>query len=169
MKSAVAIIVLLLFQLPVFGQKNGIEITGWTNVNSFKCSNLKIAGTASVYSFTGNQLPNLIFKLDDFDCQNKMMTADLRKILQSDRYPTLHIRFLEFKQSSAGKFDGLVEVKMMTISRRYAVQFTVQDKSLVGNKKLKFSDFKIVPPKKMGGMVYVRDELDLLFSIAIAN
>lgn len=169
MKSTVALIVLFLFQLPLFGQKNGIEITGWTNVNSFKCSNLKTGGTVSIYSFTGNQLPSLVFKLDDFDCQNKMMTAELRKMLQSDRYPDLHIRFLEFKQSSGGRFDGLVEVKMMTISRKYAVQFIVQDKSLVGNKKLKFSDFKIVPPKKMGGMVYVKDELDLLFSIGIAN
>lgn len=119
----------------------------------------------SVYSFTGNQLPNINMSVEDFDCRNKMMTSDFRKVLQSDKYPNMTIKFLEFKKSTANKFEAVVEVKMMTVARKYSIEFSNYNNSLVGNKRLRFSDFKIVPPKKMGGMVYVKDELDLVFSL----
>ena len=56
---------------------------------------------------------------------------------------------------------------MMNVSRKYNIEFSEADGSLVGNKRLKFSDFNIVPPKKMGGMVYVKNEIDLFFSLAL--
>ncbi len=58
---------------------------------------------------------------------------------------------------------------MMTVTRKYNIEFSEYKNSLVGDKRLRFSDFNIVPPKKMGGMVYVKDELDLLFSLAIKD
>lgn len=165
MKNKIIIFAILLFSANVFAQKNGLEINGWTNINTFKCSNPKFKNSSSVYSFTGNQLPNISVAVDDFDCRNKMMTADFRKVLQSDKYPNLNIRFIEFKKSNSNKFEAVVEVKMMTVARKYNIEFSLYNNSLVGNKRLRFSDFKIVPPKKMGGMVYVKDELDLVFSL----
>lgn len=169
MKNKIIILVLFFFSAAVFAQKNGLEINGWTNINTFKCSNLKFKTSSSVYSFTGNQLPNIRVSVDDFDCRNKLMTADFRKILQSDKYPYMTIKFLEFKKSTANKFEAVVEVKMMTMSRRYTIEFSNYNNSLVGNKRLKFSDFDIVPPKKMGGMVYVKNELDLVFSLETSD
>lgn len=69
--------------------------------------------------------------------------------------------------STANKFTAMVEVKMMNVIRKYTIEFSKNQNSLVGTKRLKFSDFNIVPPKKMGGMVYVKNEIDLLFSLAI--
>ena len=45
--------------------------------------------------------------------------------------------------------------------------FTLFDTVLMGNKRLRFSDFNIIPPKKMGGIISVNDELDLFFSLMI--
>ena len=151
----------------VFAQKNKVEIKGWTNVNTFKCINDDFKNPNSLYSFTGNQLPNVNLNVDDFDCKNKMMTADFRKTLNSAKFPTLSIKFLEFKRSSSTRFLGVVEVKMMNVSKKYTIEFSEYNKSLVGNKRLRFSDFNIIPPKKMGGMIYVKDELDLFFSLMI--
>ena len=53
--------------------------------------------------------------------------------------------------------------------KKYSVEFGEYKNSLVGNKRLKFSDFNIIPPKKMGGVVFVKDDLDLLFSLAIKD
>jgi hypothetical protein len=58
---------------------------------------------------------------------------------------------------------------MMNVSRKYTIEFSEYNKSLVGNKRLRFSDFNIIPPKKMGGMVYVKDELDLFFSLSMTD
>ena len=98
-----------------------------------------------------------------------MMTADFRKTLHSDKYPVLTIKFINFAKTGGNRFSATVEVKMMTVTRKYNIEFSEYKNSLVGNKRLKFSDFNIVPPKKMGGMVYVKDELDLLFSLAIKD
>ena len=117
----------------------------------------------------GNELPNVVLKVDDFDCRNRMMTSDFRKTLNSDKYPNLTIKFLNFSKGNGNRFNAVVEVKMMNVVKKYNIEFSQYKNSLVGIKRLKFSDFNIVPPKKMGGMVYVKDELDLTFSLGIKD
>lgn len=167
MRILAVILVLFLSSAKVFAQQNKVEINGWTNVNTFKCTNTAFKSTSSLYSFTGNQLPNVNLSVEDFDCRNNIMTSDFRKTLNYKQYPSLSIKFLEFKKSSNTRFLALVEVKMMNVSKKYTIEFSEYKKSLVGNKRLRFSDFNIVPPKKMGGMIYVKDELDLNFSLMI--
>lgn len=162
-------IFLILFFLPLlaFGQKNGVVINGWTNVGTFKCVNANFQASPTIYSFAGSKLPNIPLQVVDFDCKNRMMTADFRKTLNHEDYPVLTIKFVNFTKLKSNRFTALVEVKMMNITKSYNIEFSEYNDSLVGNKRLKFSDFKIVPPKKMGGMVYVKDEIDLFFSLAI--
>lgn len=166
MKNSIIILFILIFSQLVTAQKNGVEINGWTNIGTFKCTNANFQNSGSIYSFTGTQLPNIPVKVTDFDCKNKIMTSDFRKTLHADKYPVLTIKFLNFNKLKANRFSALVEVKMMNVTRKYTIEFSEYHDSLVGNKRLKFSDFNIVPPKKMGGMVYVKDEIDLLFSLA---
>ena len=169
MKNTIAILLLIISPIMLFAQKNGVEINGWTNVNTFKCANINFKNSPTVYTFTGNQLPNLQLQVNDFDCKNRMMTADFRKTLNAEKYPSLTIKFITFSKVSANRFSAVVEVKMMTVTQKYKIEFSEYKNSLVGNKRLKFSDFNIVPPKRMGGMVYVKDELDLFFSLAIKD
>ena len=169
MKNTIAILLLIISPVMFFAQKNGVEINRWTNVNIFKCTNINFKNSPTIYSFSGNQLPNLQLQVNDFDCKNKMITADFRKTLHSDKYPVLTIKFINFAKTGGNRFSATVEVKMMTVTRKYNIEFSEYKNSLVGNKRLRFSDFNIVPPKKMGGMVYVKDELDLLFSLAIKD
>ena len=166
MKNTTLHLFFIFFSAMICAQKNGLEINGWTNINTFKCSNNSFPSSGSIYTFVGNKLPNIVFKLNDFDCRNRMMTSDFKKILHSEQYPDLTIKFLEFTKSSGNKFEAIVEVRMMTVSKQYPIEFSFYKDSLIGNKRLRFSDFKITPPKKMGGMVYVKDELDLVFSLA---
>ena len=169
MKTNFFLLIFLLFSKVLFSQQNSVEINGWTNVNTFKCTNINFKNSGNVYSFTGNQLPNVVLKVEDFDCKNRMMTSDFRKTLNAEKFPNLTIKFLNFSKSSANKFNALVEVRMMNVVKKYTIEFSEYKGSLSGNKRLKFSDFNIVPPKKMGGVVYVKDDLDLLFSLAIKD
>ena len=169
MKTNFFLLIFLLFSKVLFSQQNSVEINGWTNVNTFKCTNINFKNSGNVYSFTGNQLPNVILKVEDFDCKNRIMTADFRKTLNAEKYPNLTIKFLNFSKASANKFSALVEVRMMNVVKKYTIEFSEYKGSLSGNKRLKFSDFNIVPPKKMGGVVFVKDDLDLLFSLAIKD
>lgn len=51
--------------------------------------------------------------------------------------------------------------------KKYFVDLTLKDSVLVGNKTLRFSEFDIVPPKKFGGMVSVKDDLNLAVSLKV--
>jgi len=146
-------------------QENFVKINGSTNVNGFQCINSKFKNDGSVYSFSEKNLPNIILKVTDFDCGNKMMTRDFQKILNAEKYPEMTIKFIKFTKNQKN-FIAVVEVKMMNQSRRYNVEFAMENNKMVGRKNVKFSDFNIIPPKKMGGMIVVKDDLDLTFSLA---
>ncbi|MEZ7528230.1 MULTISPECIES: phage integrase SAM-like domain-containing protein [Cloacibacterium] len=57
--------------------------------------------------------------------------------------------------------------KWCTEVKKYFVDLTLKDSVLVGNKTLRFSEFDIVPPKKFGGMVSVKDDLNLAVSLKV--
>lgn len=167
MRTKVIVLIFLALSSQIFAQVNKVEINGWTNVNTFRCVNDEFKTDPSIYFFSGHQLPNINLKVDDFDCKNKMMTSDFRKALHAEKYPALTIKFLDFTRSGSSTFLAVVEVKMMNVSKKYSIEFSEQNQSLVGNKRLHFSDFNIIPPKKMGGMISVKDELDLFFSLMV--
>jgi len=158
----------ILFGLATFfaqAQENFVQINGSTNVNKFQCVNNKFKAETGVYNFTDRSLPNIILKVNEFDCGNKMMTKDFQKILNAEKYPNMIVKFINITKTQKN-YIAVVEVKMMNQSKRYNVEFEVENNKLIGRKNVKFSDFKITPPKKMGGMIVVKDDLDLIFSLA---
>ena len=146
-------------------QENFVQINGSTNVNKFQCVNNKFKAETGVYAFTERNVPNIILKVNEFDCGNKMMTKDFQKILNSEKYPNMTIKFINFTKVQKN-YIAVVEVKMMNQSKRYNVEFEIENNKLIGRKNVKFSDFNITPPKKMGGMIVVKDDLNLVFSLA---
>ena len=158
----------LLFGLCTFfanAQENYVQINGSTNINNFRCVNNKFKSEIGLYNFSEKKLPYIILNVNDFDCGNKMMTRDFQKILNAEKYPEMTIRFINFTKTQKS-FLAVVEVEMMNQSKRYNVEFAIENKKLVGRKNVKFSDFKITPPKKMGGMIVVKDDLDLTLSLS---
>lgn len=149
----------------ILAQENFVKINGSTNVSSFQFINSKFKNDRGAYSFSEKNLPNIILKVSDFDCKNKIMVKDFQKILNSEKYPEMTIRFISLTKDQKN-FLAVVEVKMMNKSKRYNVRFEMENNQLTGRKNLKFSDFNIIPPKKMGGMIVVKDDLDLILSLA---
>jgi hypothetical protein len=56
---------------------------------------------------------------------------------------------------------------MMNKVKKYSLDLILKDSVLVGNKTLRFTEFDIVPPKKFGGMVSVKDDLNLAVSLKV--
>lgn len=167
-------VILTLYSFFLFSQNikdSFIIINGTTNVNSFKCVNddfhqlIPLSLENSPKNKFSETSINLIVK--DFDCKNKMMTSDFRNTLNEEKYPFLNVTFLTLEKIADNKFRGFVQVKMMNKLKKYYIDFSLENSKLVGNKKLKFSDFGIVPPKKLGGLIAVKDSLDLAFSLKI--
>ncbi|MDQ0594990.1 hypothetical protein QFZ37_003359 [Chryseobacterium ginsenosidimutans] len=166
MKPFYTVLLFLFSATMISAQENFVKINGSTNVNRFQFINTTFKNDRSSYSFSEKNLPNIILKVSDFDCKNKMMVKDFQKILNAEKYPEMTIRFISLTKDQKILL-AVIEVKMMNQSKRYQVELYIQNNKLIGRKNVKFSDFNIIPPKKMGGMIVVNDDLDLIFSLVM--
>lgn len=165
MKRLFAFFTILFFGIS-FGQVNSVVVNGKTNLTSFKCVNDKFNAESKNYSFKNGKLPHLQIEVDYFDCKNKMMNRDMKKTLMADKYPKMYVKFLSIEKISDKKFTAHIEVKLTGKVRYYITQFNVSNNTVVGNEKVRFSDFGLTPPSKMGKMVVVNDVLDLVLVLA---
>lgn len=155
------------FLLGIFmnAQENYVQISGSTNINTFKCTNNTFKAPGGNFMISEKNLPNIALKVDDFDCRNRIMTSDFQKTLSAEDHPYLHVKFLSLDKSKT-VYNAQIEVKMIDKSKIYNVTFCLQNGKFTGKRSVKFSDFDISPPKKMGGMIVVKDDLNLVFVLS---
>lgn len=159
-----------------------LKVSGKSNVNVFTCE------------IPGYYEPDTIFVADDnsgkavrlngcleidvfrFDCHSKMLTSDLRKTLKAEDHPILIIRFLSLDkapsfQTTSQCMKGWVEVELAGVKRPFQIAYEfVKNGSgflLNGNREFCFSDFKLTPPRKLGGVIQVKDEFHVNFQLKL--
>ncbi|WDT66951.1 hypothetical protein [Cloacibacterium sp. TD35] len=166
-------VLLLSLNLSAQEKNSYVSINGTTNVNSFKCVNNSFhqAVPLSLNHSNDNKFAETSINLivNDFDCRNRIMTHDFRDILHAEKYPFLNITFLSLDKKDHNSYKAFVQVKMMNKVKKYSLDLILKDSALVGNKTLRFSEFDIVPPKKFGGMVSVKDDLNLAVSLKVKH
>jgi hypothetical protein len=162
-------------------QGSSLSVNGTTNINSFQCdiNNYNLPDTISLLKgfSKGQLLPmngKLNLEIEAFDCHNRMMTADLRKTLKAKIYPILAVKFVsinsfpDFKNPS--KITGIVDISLSGVSKRFEINYLFtgdekQEVHLKGNQKIHFSDFNLIPPSKLGGVIKANDELLVEFKL----
>ncbi|EMR01791.1 YceI family protein [Cesiribacter andamanensis] len=157
-----------------------LSIAGSSNVNEFECASISYAGDDVLYESwdAKSQRPVMngliTLKASGFDCQNRIMTHDLRKTIQAEKHPIIKVRFLSLQRipgtGKQQKATGLVEISLAGISRQYQIEAAFEE-GRAGNATLKgcwefsFSDFNIEPPTKMMGAIKVNNSLAVDFEL----
>jgi polyisoprenoid-binding protein YceI len=158
---------------------SSVQVHGKTNVTPFCCqsTHLELMGPlqASVVRTQGLvQFKGKGFRLatEQLDCGNRLMNKDLKTTLKATEHP--HIRFqlksLEFKKGH-GQADGkcTVEMTVSGVSKQVKADFNfiLQDDALYlfGKVPLRFSDFGLIPPTRLGGMVKVEQQFEVVFNL----
>ena len=100
----------------------------------------------------------------------KLKNEGFRKTLKEDRFPFLQIRFVSLKETPMlSSVKGLVEISIAGVTKRFEINYQLSiDKNaitLTGNHMINFSDFNLVPPKKIGKLIQAKDELAVLFTL----
>jgi hypothetical protein len=160
-----------------------LKVAGTTNVNKFNCTLISYArpDTLSMCKNTDGRSMKvsgeMVVGVKAFDCKHAMITRDLRKTLKAEKFPNLVIKFISLSKypefiNQHQAIKGVVSIELAGESRQYEVdyQFIAEDSrnlSLVGKRKVKFSDFNLSPPKKAGGMIRTNDELEVEFNMRI--
>lgn len=156
-----------------------MRVNGNTNVNKFSCviDGYSKPDTLSIHSIckdgTVTMSGSIGLPVASFDCRNSVMTSDLRKTLKAKDYPKLSIHFVSLRQYPAfvsGKevTCGTVTIELAGVSRKFAINYRVSKDgqeviSLAGSQIIRFSDFGLTPPRKMGGMIKANDQLEVEF------
>jgi hypothetical protein len=167
----------------LISENSSLSVNGSTNVNKFSCdiTGCDEADTLTVHksekgiTLSGSINPTVL----SFDCHKAMMTHDLRKTLKAKTYPQLHIRFLSLNELPAlsAKYaciTGEVEIEIAGVKKCYTINYQIAADSdkmihLLGSRDLDFSDFKLIPPKKLGGMIKTNDLLTVVFHLKMKS
>lgn len=93
------------------------------------------------------------------------MTSDMRKTLKAEQYPKMYVKFLSFRKINSQLYKAKIEVKLTNRTRYFDTSFYPSGDTFVGKENVRFSDFGLKAPTKMGGMIVVKDELDLVLTL----
>ena len=163
----------------VISENSHLVVNGKTNINSFSCVILRYAKSDTLVISHDKNSNTLLagairIEVKDFDCNNSIMTKELRKTLNEMEFPLLHIRFLSLKEiinstQKRGKMKGLVEIEIAGTAKRFEITYELDVAkgkiTLNGSQAIRFSDFNLQPPKKMGRLVKAKDELRVVFDL----
>lgn len=162
----------------VIERNSTLAIDGSSNINKFTCDIREYVRTDTLrgvndqakkkYLFSNS---SLFVEIRKFDCHHKYITADFRKMLKSEEYPNLVIRFVSLDEfHHQGIVKGLVDIELAGRKKRMEIaynctHFGSNQMRLDGDKVMKFSDFQLEPPRKIGGLIRINEEIKVHFNL----
>ena len=164
----------------VISQNSSLTINGNTNVNKFSCAILSYPKTDTITINEDTANENLMLSgvlslnVKNFGCNNVMMTHQFRKTLKQEEFPFLYITFLSLKESpnpnqKINLIKGFVAIKIAGVIKKfeicYQLEFVNNNLVLRGNQAIKFSDFKLVAPQRVGKLIKAKDDLNVVFEL----
>lgn len=165
----------------VVAENSNLRVYGKTNINTFSCEipsydkkdTITIDKSAQPLILTGN----IALNVKSFDCNNIIMTHDLRKTIKQDQYPELHICFISLSNIPdltirPAPITGQIYIEIAGVRKRFEINYQISQDGgkiihLLGSKLINFSDFNLVPPRKLGGIIKTHDELSVEFHLKI--
>lgn len=168
----------------IVNENSNLRVNGSTNINTFSC---EIPAYNHSDTLVISRIRNasivltgcISLNVQSFDCKNAIMTHDLRKTLKAEQFPLLHIYFLTLDKLPelsvhAESISGLVDIEIAGVKKRFEVNYQItQDGQkvihLLGSRDVNFSDFHLIPPRKLGGMIQTKDKLSVDFHLKIKS
>ncbi len=159
-----------------------VKVNGTTNVNNFACTVAGLTNADTLICLVNKNNDGTVFMngnmavpVVSFDCVNKMMTKDLRKTLREKDYPNFYIHFISMEtypllRAAQQSLNGLVDIELAGVKKQLAVHYRISMNDngiieLTGTQVIHFSDFNMVAPRKMAGMIKTNDKLNVEFTI----
>ncbi len=154
-----------------------LTITGDTNINTFLCGfDTKRLERSKEISFStqDNKLKFnnavLILNNEGFDCGNKGINKDFHDLLRTDDYPTISLELIELKVQDESLAIADVKITIAGKHKNYILPIEIVDTSIdcfTGTLKLNINDFDLKPPKKMFGLIVVKEDIEINFNLTI--
>lgn len=142
-----------------------IKISGKSTVGKYNCTNTFYKRDTIILNLNKKNCINADIPMLNFDCGNKMMTKDLQSTVKCKEFPCSRVIITNIKNYSNNYKCNLVFIITdKTLIYKDFILYQKDDK-IQGTINLNFSDIDLVPPVKMGGLVKVKDQIIVDFSL----
>jgi hypothetical protein len=156
-----------------------LTITGKTNINEFVCAfNTSLIPNTKNIKFKGNpeeiHFENAILKLDNqgFDCGNKAINKDFQSLIKSSQYPEIQLELRELLFKTPHQAIALLRISIAGKQKEYRVPVNIKQNPVVqyaGKLNLDINDFELTPPKKIFGLIVVKENIEINFNLIVEN
>ncbi len=154
-----------------------LTITGDTNISEFSCAfnSQMIPSTRKVTVKEENSelhFENAILKLDNtgFDCGSRGINKDFHALIKTEEYPeiSLELKKLCINTPTDAIADLIISIAGKT--KAYKLPVKIVDGKIPqykGNLSLNINDFNLKPPKKIFGLIVVKEDIDINFNLNV--
>src|SRR5690606_35294096 len=154
-----------------------LTITGDTNINKFLCGfDTKRLERSKEITFTRDnnniKFQNAILTLNNqgFDCGNRAINKDLHALLRTDEYTNISLETTELTVENETQALAKVKITIAGKHKNYTLPVKIVDSPVdcfTGTLKLDINDFGLKPPKKMFGLIVVKEDIEINFNLTI--
>ncbi|HMB99415.1 MAG TPA: YceI family protein [Flavobacteriaceae bacterium] len=156
-----------------------LSIMGKTNVSQFNCD-LNISSIDSLIAIDYVKKDDdihfrntaLLVRNSCFDCGSKIMNNDFLELLKTPEHPNilLNLKEIDLNPNQENQVIAYIDIKVAGVTRPYVVPVILNNNDTLkisGCLDLKLSDFNIPPPKKMLGLVAVKNDFQIHFDLEL--
>ena len=152
-----------------------LTITGDTNIKDFTC-NFDISYLNKPQVIMAQEVPDLIhfqnavLSLDTkgFDCGSRAINRDFHDLIKSEKYPKILLDMKKVRLLSDSKGVATVDITIAGITRSYEIPVQIKNgptSEFKGVMALNINDFNLEAPKKLFGVIVVKDDIEINFDL----
>ncbi len=160
---------------------SSLSITGDTNITDFSCGyDMGLLDPSYRVNYLESEgvihFRNTVLKLRNsgFDCGSRGINKDFHALLQSDQYPVIDLKLLRVEVQDGQRARATVAIRIAGLVREYQIPVQLfpeqqkeqeQNLQIAGQLQLNISDYDLKPPKKLFGIIVVKDDIQINFNL----
>lgn len=142
-----------------------IKISGTSTIGKYSCTNTFYKRDTIVINVNKKNSLDADIPMVNFDCGNNTMTKDLQSTVKCKKFPNSHVTMTDIEICDSDyKCDLSFLITNKTLKYNDFILYKTGNK-IHGTINLNFSDVGLEPPVKMAGLLKVRDQIVIDFSL----
>lgn len=151
-----------------------LHINGEANITKFTCTfnahYLRRNKSEIRFLKKGNNIDfnNAVLDLmnEAFDCGSNAINKDFHALLKTKQHPkiTLELNKVILKTNNSGEAFATITIAGVKRGYSFPIKFNSNNK-FSGKLSLNIRDFKLQPPKKLMGLIVIKDNIEINFDI----
>lgn len=149
-------------------QTKQFTVKGTTSVGDFECHYFpSVKDTLALQSHSKHHKLCFDIPVKDFGCGNFMLTRDFRKTVKEKQYPYAKVEVMNVRKKG-NAFSCDLFIMLAGKQKVYKdIPLKKDQNQLLGETILLFRDFDLSPPRKLGGIIKVKDEIEVALKMVL--